>query len=289
MIEHDKTLQCEDGTRIVASVFHSAGCDHWIIINSAMGVRRQFYRALANFLAAAGFNVVTYDYRGIAESAPAKIRDSKARLYEWGEQDFNAVLGFVCNEQPQSLSVIGHSVGTQIIGLAELNARIDAVVAVASQSGYWKHWHGLPRLGIWLLWHMVLPPIATVLGYFPGALAGGSVSLPGTIARDWARYGRDPDYIRGAHARESDQYYSQLKAPILALSISDDRYAPRAATEALLSWYDNAGHEIVEVTPQSLGVTRIKHFGWFRPDIGTRSWQLVVDWLANVVPGEASH
>ena len=31
-----------------------------------------------------------------------------------------------------------------------------------------------------------------------------------------------------------------------------------------LAWYENAPHELVEVTPKWLGVKKIGHFGWFR-------------------------
>ena len=284
-MEHHETITCSDGVELAASVFGGATPD-WIVINSAMGVRRQFYRALANYLAEAGFHVVTYDYRGIGESLTGSVNDNEARLYEWGELDFDAVLRHVQQERAaRTIAVIGHSVGAQIVGLSAANESIDAVVAVATQSGYWRNWTGLGRIGMYLLWHVGLPGVTRAVGHFPGRLVGGSVDLPPGIARDWAACGRDPDYIRGSYARESDRHFATLRAPVLALSITDDRYAPRAATEALLAWYENAPHEIVEVTPKLLGVRQIGHFGWFRQEIGTRSWQQTLNWLRETTTG----
>ena len=40
----------------------------WLLINSAMGVRRRFYRHLAGHLAEQGIGVLTYDYRGMGDS-----------------------------------------------------------------------------------------------------------------------------------------------------------------------------------------------------------------------------
>lgn len=260
-------------------MFHCEG-DATVIVNSAMGVHRHFYRQLATFLQANNLRVLTYDYRGIGDSAPAKLRASDARIHEWGELDLAAVIEHVTSRWPDGrLVVVGHSVGMQIVGLAANNSRIDAVVAVATQSGYWKHWRGAGRIGMFLLWHLALPLVVALAGQFPGRLAGGSVGLPPQVALDWARYGRDPDYLRGRHARASDHYFSTLRAPILALSIADDGYAPRAATEALLAWYENAPHELRVIEPRALGVARIGHFGWFRQRIGEPSWRAVLEWL----------
>ncbi len=283
-MEHYTKIPCSDGVDLAASVF-SGDSENWVIVNSAMGVRRHFYRELANYLADAGFHVVTYDYRGIADSLTGRVNDSKARLYEWGELDFDAVLRHVHEERgARSVAVVGHSVGAQIIGLSASNKAVDAVVAVATQSGYWRHWSGFGRLAMFLLWHVGLPALTRVVGHFPGRLVGASVDLPPGIARDWAACGRDPKYIRGSYARESDRYFATLRAPILALSIADDTYAPRAATEALLAWYENAPQELVEVTPQWLGVKKIGHFGWFRRATGTRSWQQTLNWLRRTGP-----
>ena len=275
----DAVIRRPDNRELAATVWPTES-DHCVIINSAMGVKRRFYATFADYLNDSGFQVITYDYDGIGDSAHDSLRTCDTRLYEWGEQDFEGVLRFASSQlKAQHIAVVGHSVGSQIIGLAESNSQIDAIVMVASQSGYWGHWSGLPRIGMFFAWHVALPVIARVLGHFPGRLAGGNVSLPEHIARDWARCGRHPDYLRGGYARESDKYFQQVQAPILALNISDDNYAPLASAEALLSWYNSAETRLSVVTPESLRVKKIKHFGWFRQHIAESSWKTVTEWL----------
>ncbi len=275
----DTTLVCADGTRLAATVLpgDNGGC---IVINPAMGVRRQFYAPLAEALNGAGYSTITFDYRGVAGSAPVDLRRCRARLYEWGECDIEAALRHARDERHEKTGVIGHSVGSQLLGMAESSAAIDAIVMVASSSAYWGHWHGLPRIGLLAVWYGVIPVVTRLFGRFPAALAGGNVDLPPLIARDWARCGRDPDYVRGRYARASDRNYARVRAPILAVSVSDDGYAPRAATEALLQWYAAAAERtLIDLTPASLGVDRVGHFGWFRSPIGQSVWPETIAWL----------
>ncbi|HAI79557.1 MAG TPA: alpha/beta hydrolase, partial [Chryseobacterium sp.] len=55
-----------------------------LVINSATGVRQQVYFSFAKYLAAQGFTVITYDYRGIGESKPRKMKGFEASMRIWG-------------------------------------------------------------------------------------------------------------------------------------------------------------------------------------------------------------
>ena len=47
--------------------------------------------------------------------------------------------GYLVDEPDARTFIISHSAGGQLIGLAPNCDRVDAVVMVATQSGYWKH------------------------------------------------------------------------------------------------------------------------------------------------------
>lgn len=107
-----------------------------VIINSATAVKQGYYQHFATYLAEQGYLVITYDYRGIGKSALDNCRDSKLTMQAWGERDFSAVIAYVTQTYPQfSWHCIGHSVGGQIIGLAENNHLLKSVYCVSSQSG----------------------------------------------------------------------------------------------------------------------------------------------------------
>jgi predicted alpha/beta hydrolase len=250
-----------------------------VIVNSATGVQRRYYAAFARFLAIDGFDVVTYDYRGIGDSLPVPIGRLHARMRHWGERDLAAAIDWARAELGDaSPRVIGHSVGGQIVGLAPNNERIQAMLFVGAQSGEWRFWKGMQRARMLALWYGVIPPVTSFLGYLPGAIFGGE-SLPAGVAREWARWGRRRGYVVGGGDAGRTAAYARIRAPLLAYSFSDDQYAPRAAVDALLALYSGAERTHRHVEPGQVGRRAIGHFGFFRRPQRDPFWHDARDWL----------
>src|SRR5215211_1815413 len=134
-----------------------------VVINSATAVRRRYYDRFAQYLASAGFAVVTYDYRGIGGSAPARLRGFVALMREWGEVDQPAVLAHASAWQPDvPLFVVGHSIGGQIFGLLRDPNRVHRVLMVAAQHNYWGLWDAPRRWVLWALWTLFMPATSHV-------------------------------------------------------------------------------------------------------------------------------
>jgi predicted alpha/beta hydrolase len=129
---------------------------------------------------------------------------------------------------------------------------------------------------MWFLTHALLPGVASLFGYVPAALFGQGEDLPAGVAAEWAAWCRDPHYAVGAVGAQG---YASFKAPIRSYWIADDRYAPRAATEAILREYASAPSEMVTVDPAAHGGGRIGHFGFFRERFRGSLWREAADWL----------
>jgi predicted alpha/beta hydrolase len=125
---------------------------------------------------------------------------------------------------------------------------------------------------VWSLWH-VLIPVLTRIGRFPARLLGMGADLPAGVARQWAFWGRHPQYVVDDEGRPR----SELEAfapPILALAPVDDaRFAPEPALAGLLRRYAGAPHRVVRL-PAPLG-----HFGFFRPGMEDW-WKSLAQWTA---------
>lgn len=272
-------LPAKDGYPLGATLFHP---DHpngrALQIQAAAGVRQDYYARFAAYLAERGFAVLTFDYRGVGRSRPADIRKLRARMRDWALLDSGAALDFLHRTYPASrLMLVGHSFGGQSFGIVPGHERLSAALAVGSQSGYWRHWSGPWRAGMWLLTHALLPGGSRLLGYFPGALLGQGENLPAGIALEWASWCRHPEYLVGAlGAREE---YASFAAPLRVYWMTDDIYAPLAAAEAYLRFYPRARAELKRVAPRDVGAEAIGHFGFFRERFRDTLWRDAADWL----------
>src|SRR5262249_33162279 len=105
-----------DGVRLTATVWDpSAPSSRTVVIASATGVKRRYYAPFASWLAKQGFSVVTFDYRGIGDS---RSNDATPTMHDWGERDLAGVLAWTASELGAGrASILGHSVGGQLIGL----------------------------------------------------------------------------------------------------------------------------------------------------------------------------
>lgn len=186
------------------------------------------------------------------------------------------------------LAIIGHSLGGQILGLARNISRVDAFVLIASQSGYWRHWPGMSKLRMWLLWWILIPLLSRPLGFFPGNWFG-IAELPAPVALSWAKWGRSPRYVCDEHGEPMRPFNHLVNGPIRWISFSDDWIAPLAAVEALTEYYPLAKIERLHLHPSDLGARGIGHFGFFKKNVAAQSWDSIALWLIDALlsqPGD---
>jgi predicted alpha/beta hydrolase len=277
-------IPATDGCRLIGSLFKPRNdFRRAVIIAPAMGVGQTYYHPFARFLADRGFTVLTFDYRGIGASAREPARSSRARLYHWGRADIAGVLAWMAKLQSNDrLLYIGHSVGTQLLGLTPAVEKIQGLVAVTAPKGYWRLWPSGERLKLFLYWYVVFPMATRLLGYFPARRLGLGLDLPGGVARDWTRWARSPGYVVDEHGRPVLEHFQAIHGPILAYSFTDDARAPAKTVTELLKCFSNASVEHRQIRPAQLGVAAIGHMGFFRESetLRTTLWKEISDWLA---------
>lgn len=268
-----------DGYRLAGTLYRPKTPNRRaVLFQAAAGVKQEFYGKFADYLATRGFAALTFDYRGIGRSRPARLRGFQARMRDWAEKDIAGALDYLARASHGARVIgVGHSFGGQTFGLVPGNERYVAAMSVGSQSGYWKHWRGAGRAGMWLVTHVVLPGVSRVAGYLPARILGQGEDLPAGVAREWASWCRHPGYLVGALGAE--EAYARFTAPIRAYAIGDDVYAPPAAVAAFLGFYPNAPRKRIDVDPAQHGGP-IGHFGFFRERFRESLWKEAADWLA---------
>ncbi len=252
-----------------------------ITINSATAVAQRFYTPFATFLAQQGYTVVTYDYRGTGGSRPASLRGFKALARDWALLDMAGVIDHVRNTyQPQRQFHVGHSFGGQTVGLLPNGDRVDALVTLSAQSGYWRLQGGSQKLSVGFHVHFTIPLLSHILGYMPWSWIGSAEDLPKGVALEWSGWCRRPGYLLGDHTLPLDGY-QRFQAPVLAYSFGDDDWGTRRSVDAMMGAYPNVTRR--HVIPAETGLRTIGHFGYFRPK-AIVLWQETIQWLEQVAP-----
>lgn len=259
-----------------------------VVVNAATSVRCRYYARFAAWLFRHGFDVLTYNYRGIGESRPATLRGFEAGWIDWGRLDFEAVLQHVLAAFPgQPVQVVAHSVGGFLIGLAPSSGRIERIFTMGAQFAYWRDYDRRRLPGMLLKWHVVMPALTRLLGYFPGKRLDWLEDTPRGVVRDWtARHPRFEDTWRHGSAvldeterRALVDRFAAVRAPTLALSIGDDEFGTIAAIERLLAYYRGSARTHLHVAPADLGLREIGHFAFFHGRFEHALWQLPLEWL----------
>lgn len=265
----------------------SAGTRPVVIVNPATSVRCRYYFRFAAFLFEQGFDVVAFDYRGIGESRPATLRGFDASWLDWGSLDFEAVIRYAERSFPgQPIQVVAHSVGGFVLGFARSNHLIQRVFTMGAQYAYRPDYAPDTRLRMVAKWHVAMPLLTMLFGYFPGKRIGWVEDTPKGIVRDWIfSQARFEDTWRGRAARRyPDKHalvrqFSALTAPTLAVSVTDDEFGTIPAIERLLAYFEQSQKTHLRISPQSIEEPSIGHFGFFHSRFERKLWRLPLEWL----------
>jgi len=261
---------------------------HAVLINSATAVPRKIYRGFAGYLAGRGCAVLTYDYRGIGDSRqkspagnnqPRSLVGFKATMSDWAALDVTAAVAWMRERYKNlPLNYIGHSFGGQALGLLANNSEVSRALLIASQAGYWKLMASPERYRVYAMLNFVGTPLTRLLGYAPG-WSGLGEDLPKAVFEEWVSWVMSKRYLFDDPGLKALQNFPQFNSAMRALCFSDDPWATRPAVELLCAGFVSAKPEILTITPPDAGVTRIGHFGFFRPEHRDTLWRGAAEWI----------
>lgn len=260
------------------------------LVVPAMAVPQTYYAPLAGWLAERGFDTLTFDYRGMGESAAGPLRGFDTDVLTWARQDCAAMLAYARSRAAGRPVVwIGHSLGGQILAMTPGNASLAAAVTVASGVGYWRENAYPLRLYSWFLWFFAAPVATALCGYFPGRALRMVGDLPKGVIEQWSRWCRHPEYAVGVEGEPMRKLYRNVSLPLLSLSFTDDEYMSERNVAVLHGFYGNARRDMRRIAPRDMGLRRIGHFGFFRPQSGVPLWPAMLEWIeGSLSAGRAS-
>jgi len=203
---------------------------------------------------------------------------------DWGGLDLSAALAEGKKAFPTlPLHLVAHSVGSLLVGAAEGADCLSKMVFFGPHTGYWRDYGSRWRWILYLIWHVLMPAATRTFGYFPGRLLHLGEDLPRQAALDWAAR-KQPQLVRTKLQQQRFgpllSRFGKVRAQTLAMSITDDAFAPPEAGRRLLQLYPNLSlveHEAI--TPRSVDAPRLGHFGFFRRPYCFFFWSRALEWL----------
>lgn len=266
MIEKKIIIIAKDGYKLGAYIREPETKHKGIIqINSGTGIPQEFYKHFAKYLTKLGYVTITFDYRGIGKSKPKSLKGFNATNLQWGTLDMTAILDWSIKNYPTlDKIVIGHSMGGQLIGLMENNERIDNVFIIASGTGYWKDMpKGITKSLMPFLWYLYMPLNTLIYGYSNSKKINQGENLPKGVALQWRKWCLNKDYWENEFGKTINNSFLKLSAPIKSLTFSDDNLISKKANKKLLAYFNNTTINEIEISPLSVGLNKIGHFGYF--------------------------
>ena len=273
------TIKARDQYPLAATHWQNEAPKGIVAINAGTCVDQKFYSRFAHWLAQQNYDVLTYDYRGVGASAPDNLKGFKASIVDWGRLDIPTVIDWMLEKYPTNRRyLIGHSMGGQIIGLADNINQIDKVVAFVPSYGNWQNNAKKGRWKMGLQWATLFPLTVLRNGYFPASRMSMGNDWPKGVTWDWWSWGirRLPHY-KIMDNRGIPHFYQKVNIPIKAYFTTDDLIASKRCIPHYKLDFANADLKVVILNPSDYGLEKIAHMGMFSPK-SLRIWE---DILAN--------
>ncbi len=237
-----------------------------VLIAPAMGVEAAYYDKLALALAEEGLNVAVADMRGLGTSSIRARRGVDFGYREIVEVDLPAIAAAARGALGGGpLFLLGHSLGGQLGCLFASRAEppLAGLILIACCSVYWRAWE--PPLGAGIFaFQRVAEATSALMGYFPGHVFRFGGQEARRMTRDWASQGRTGAYRPEGSRVDYEAAMRQGRTPVLAISFTDDWYAPEAAVRHLLDKMPAADRTHLHLSPWMLGTDKLGHFPWAR-------------------------
>ena len=162
-------------------------------------------------------------------------------MSDWGLLDMRAALDAGAERaQGQPVVTLGHSVGGQFLGLLRNHALARAHVQIATSTGYWRWEHAPFRYLAWWFWRVHGPLMLALKGYIPTGGGWAGLPLPRGVYEEWRRWCLRPEHFGPDLATYlADNYFADIRAPMLSVGFTDDPIATRRTVDELNKFFPN--------------------------------------------------
>ena len=262
---------------------------HAVVFAPGAGIRAEVYKHFLSYLASEGIAVLAFDYRGIGESRPSRLRGFVAGFEDWAEYDAGGAIAWMAARYPGArLTGMGHSIGSLLIGATARATDLHQLVLIAPHTGFHGDYSLPLRCTVRLVWGILGPPLRLALGYFPASAFSLGEDLPRRVSIQWGAHTqpRVRAGIKGGNAAREQALLDRLAAlrkTAFVVSACDDPWAPELGVRRALGTYRNLTLVRHVVDPLLINTRKVGHWGYFRRRNGLSIW-LPISRFVNASP-----
>lgn len=261
-------ISCKDSYQLAAQFYSAQDStkEYPILICPATGITKGFYHSFAEWLNQQGYNVLSFDFRGIGESLHGELKNSSASINDWGLLDIPAAIEALLNRtQAEKVIIIGHSAGGQLLGINPSYHKVAKVLAIAGSTGHVKGLKGKTKLLAPVMFNIIFPISSYFKGYGATQFIGMGENLPKNVAKQWAEFCSKPGYVTNAIGKSIfEDHHQEIQCPITSFWATDDEIATQENVKDLLRLYPNAATKFIELNPKQHGYKQIGHMLMFK-------------------------
>ena len=274
------TIYTEDDVALKGRLYATSGAVQGnIVVAGATGVAQRFYRRFACYATEQGFNVMTLDYRGVAESRTGDLTGFSMSYLDWGRYDIAAAIEAMY-QVDVPLYLVGHSYGGQALGLLPNHQLLAGAYSFGTGAG-WTGWMSKREaIKVKFMWAFVLPLIVRWKGFMAWSLLGMGEDLPLGVYRDWKRWCQYPNYFfDDPDYSDLIEAFSKVSIPYIAATSTDDLWAPPESRDAFCRYFSSCDLTLttLEATPE----LPIGHMGYFRAG-SEHLWHQMLSWFSQL-------
>ncbi|OTG65559.1 alpha/beta hydrolase family protein [Acinetobacter silvestris] len=246
-----------------------------VLVACATGVPQAFYRRFAEYLTQFGYQVLTFDYRGVAASAPQKLKGFEISYLDWGKYDVSGAIQYL-KQNDIPLFMIGHSYGGQSLGLTSNHEHVKMMISFGTGTGWSGYMPTKEKIKVKIIWNIVFPPLVALTGYLPWSKFNMGADLPKGVYSEWRKWCKHPTYFFADTQLRSELLFkfSQVKTPIIGVSSLDDDWALPNSRYSFMQHYSSSAKQFINISPEDVGMQHIGHMGYFRKD-ATKIWDKI--------------
>lgn len=242
-----------------------------VLFNPGIATKTSFYRPFARYLSEHGFHVLLWNYRGFCESKINILVGSRYKYSDIGRYDIPSAIDDLVSRFPNlPLYCVGHSAGSQQIGLANNHEKLAGLIAMASSAGYFPYMPLGYLVKANFLFRVYGPLTGLIFMYVPAKRVGLMEDLSVGMVKEWGAWCKEKELLFSPkfYGRTVPVgAYKNFKFLIHVITADDDEICTERNLESF--WKNvQSDKEITFTRYKAMDFShgKIGHFGYFREE-----------------------